>query len=184
MYYIILSFITVYSLLQLLIIMQKVYDLLSLAYIRKLETVKLRKGFVVKEHLYFLSKLEFREWCGLFLKRTGYSDTEVADTRQGNGMDITCSQNGKKTYVKCEKSRYDAGVNLIDVETVKKFAGTMVHGGVDQGIIITIDSIDEDVLEFIKSLRPELSIRVIDGNTLVRECDSLCSNGALLYTDL
>ena len=180
---ILISFIILYSLWQLIVIFQKVCEIISLAGKRKIEAENLRRGMVAIEHLCYLTPREFEEWCCLFLQKTGYEKVEVHGTAGHDGdRTIICMKDGKPVYVECWRHKQGfSSADMTDVEIVEKLAGGMVHDGVENGIVITTGIVCNQAVEYIKSLRPEYSIRIIDGEMLAQECEKLCKSGILLH---
>lgn len=176
--YALTSFIVIYSLWQLIIIFQRVYSIIELAYVKKAEEEKLLKGQLVPLHIEYLSRDEFLEWCRIFLIKTGYQHVDILKEKESS-VDIVCSMNKRKAFVVCTNK----GFGTQEYITLNKLVGTMVSGNVTQGLIVTTGLLQSTTLEYIQTLSPEYNIKVIDKNVLEYECSSLCKSGILLYSE-
>jgi HJR/Mrr/RecB family endonuclease len=152
---------------QLIKLMDACINTISIASLKHKEKQRMDNGLLVLSHLHYLTPGEFEVWCGEFLKTNGFENIEATKLQADGGKDIICSKDGKKVYVECKKysSSYLA-MYRVNTDIVKKLVGTMLHDGVENGIIITTGLVDKSVHQYIKEIKHLCEIDIIDGYKL------------------
>lgn len=128
----------------------------NLVYLFKLY-IKSKKGNNLIDLLNRLTFREFKIWAGEYLSHIGYTNIVLPPFDEWD-KNIICIKNNSTYYVKCNRSN---GTSEISVKALEQFLGELISESINNGLIITTNTIPDDVRNFIDTIPKPYSIDIL-----------------------
>lgn len=121
----------------------------------------------------FQDQAQFEKWAAKLLALKGFKILEVfqpsKDKDQGKDM-VVRNEFGQTAYVVCKLADPVNWDTPVDLAAAQKLIGSMVAGGVKNGLIVTTASIEENVKDYLNQVNTAgYQVKYLDGDALVRE---------------
>lgn len=109
----------------------------------------------------------FIDWCKDYLISIGYSSVETANS---DIISIYCYKNNKRYFVLCfKKNPEDNSENNI-FHYYFMLLGEMLSKDITNGIIISMDEISKDFINYLDTYNKEIKIEIHDKNKVIDNC--------------
>lgn len=137
-------------------------ELIKLNYELKTSTKNLEEGILYLDDFSSLEESEFNNWCINYFDYLGFSKTKDSTSIPNT---FICEKSGIKIILLTSK--------ILDKSIISKTVGLLYSHNLKRGLIISTDSLNDDLENYISSFSPNLTINIIDGIELIRELKKL-----------
>lgn len=145
-----------------IVMLHNLYELIKLHYDLKTSTENFEQGILNLDDFSFLKEEEFNNWCINYFDYLGFSKTK--DINLIPNAFVCERQDNEIILLTCK---------YLDKSIVSKIAGLMYSHNLEKGLIISTDSLNDELKSFVKTFSPKLVINIIDGKELIREIRKL-----------
>jgi len=113
----------------------------------------------------------FSQWITTYLTMKGYKDIKNVGDNGDNTIDLTAiNPFGQETYIVCKLGNPDNWDRKISLSLLKELVGTMVANSIKNGLVITMEKLDEKVLDYIAKIKINgYNLKYIDGDTILKD---------------
>lgn len=156
------------------VIINSLIPRLNLMIFEKKELKKLQYGITSRQDLFYLDKNIRNNLFENLLSYLGYDSIVLGSTKDLNDINYIGKLGSETLYVLI--NIVDLSENINEEEKlpklgrpeVQKFLGTMVHGEIKKGVIITNGAFTSEALIFVSNLPDTYEIKLIDGINLTK----------------
>lgn len=114
-----------------------------------------------------ISNDSFINWCKDYLLSIGYTNVEIIDN---DVISIYCYKNYKKYFVLCFKTDCDDSQANKVFDYYFILLGKMLSMNINNGIIISIDGINQEFKDYLSSFSNKINIEFHDKDVIIDNC--------------